>query len=183
MSTVVVPVSGCTYVHPRLGGTTSEQDFRSRHARSHVEEARSRDDRVRLGTGYRGTGERRDPRAFFTGSVAKIFTATAVAQLVRQGELDPNADVNTYLRTFQIRNTYPGRPVTVADLLTHTAGFDDGPTGVAVADPAAVPALGEYLADHQPERIPPARNPCAIRQLRRRAGRAAGLDSAGAEED
>lgn len=92
---------------------------------------------------------------FFTGSVAKIFTATAVAQLIRQGKLDPNADVNTYLTTFKIRNTYPGHPVTVADLLTHTAGFDDGPTGVAVPDPAAVPALGEYLAAHQPERIRP----------------------------
>jgi CubicO group peptidase (beta-lactamase class C family) len=92
---------------------------------------------------------------FFTGSVAKIFTATAVAQLIRQGRLDPNADVNTYLTTFKIRNTYPGHPVTAEDLLTHTAGFDDGPTGVAVADPAAVPALGEYLAAHQPERIRP----------------------------
>ncbi|MFF0150147.1 serine hydrolase domain-containing protein [Micromonospora sp. NPDC005203] len=79
---------------------------------------------------------------FFTGSVAKIFTATAAAQLIRQGKLDPSADVNTYLKAFKIRDTYPGRPVRVADLLTHTAGFDDDPRGVAVADPAAVPALG-----------------------------------------
>lgn len=92
---------------------------------------------------------------FFTGSVAKIFTATAAAQLVRQGKLDPNADVNTYLTTFKIRDTYPGRPVTLADLLTHTAGFNDDPTGVAVADPADVPALGTYLAEHQPDRVRP----------------------------
>ncbi|MEU5779489.1 serine hydrolase [Micromonospora lupini] len=92
---------------------------------------------------------------FFTGSVAKIFTATAAAQLIRQDKLDPSADVNTYLTTFKIRDTYPGRPVRVADLLTHTAGFDDGPQGVAVADPAAVPALGEYLAAHQPDRVRP----------------------------
>ncbi|MEU8326962.1 serine hydrolase domain-containing protein [Micromonospora sp. NPDC048839] len=93
--------------------------------------------------------------AFFTGSVAKIFTATAAAQLIRQGKLDPSADVNTYLKAFKIRDTYPGHPVTVADLLTHTAGFDDDPRGVAVADPAAAPALGEYLAAHQPDRVRP----------------------------
>lgn len=92
---------------------------------------------------------------FFTASVAKVFTATAAAQLIERDRLDPDADVNTYLKAFKIRDTYPGRPVTVGDLLTHTAGFDDGPTGVAVADPAAVPALGEYLAAHQPERIRP----------------------------
>jgi CubicO group peptidase (beta-lactamase class C family) len=92
---------------------------------------------------------------FFTASVAKVFTATAAAQLIQQGKIDPNADVNAYLKTFKIRNTYPGRPVTMANLLTHTAGFDDAPVGAALADPAHVPALGEYLGAHQPERIRP----------------------------
>lgn len=92
---------------------------------------------------------------FFTGSVAKVFTATAAVQMVREGKLDLDADVNTYLKTFKIRNTYPAHPVTLRNLLTHTAGFDDDPTGVAVADPADVPALGAYLAAHQPDRVRP----------------------------
>ncbi|NUR58491.1 MAG: beta-lactamase family protein [Catenulispora sp.] len=92
---------------------------------------------------------------FFTGSVAKVFTATAVAQLVQEGKLDPRAPVNTYLKDFKIRDTYPGRPVTVENLMTHTGGFDDEPLGVAVRDPRDVPPLGKYLAEHQPGRVRP----------------------------
>ncbi|GAA2057616.1 serine hydrolase [Catenulispora yoronensis] len=90
---------------------------------------------------------------FFTGSIAKVFTATAVAQLVTEGKIDPKAPVNTYLKDFKIRDTYPGRPVTIENLMTHTAGFDDEPLGVAVRDPKDVPKLGQYLADHEPLRV------------------------------
>jgi CubicO group peptidase (beta-lactamase class C family) len=90
---------------------------------------------------------------FFTGSVAKVFTATAVAQLIQQGKVDPKADVNTYLKDFKISSSSPGHPVTMEDLLTHTGGFDDDPVGAAVRDPKDVPALGEYLADHEPVRV------------------------------
>ncbi|GAA1968890.1 serine hydrolase [Catenulispora subtropica] len=92
---------------------------------------------------------------FFTGSVAKVFTATAVAQLIQEGKLDPEAPVNTYLKDFQIQDTFPGKPVTVENLLTHTGGFDDEPLGVAVRDPKDVPRLGAYLAGHQPSRVRP----------------------------
>ena len=93
--------------------------------------------------------------AFFTGSIAKVFTATAVAQLIQQGKIDPHADVNTYLKGFQITDAFPGRPVTVENLLTHTGGFDDDPVGAAVSDPKDVPPLGRYLADNEPSRVRP----------------------------
>ncbi|GAA5185259.1 serine hydrolase [Rugosimonospora acidiphila] len=102
-----------------------------------------------------GTPVDADTTEFFTGSVAKLFTATAVTQLIKQGRLDPAADVNRYLTTFKIRDTYPGHPVTAEDLLTHTAGFDDNPVGADVANPADVPQLGAYLAAHQPPRVRP----------------------------
>jgi len=38
-----------------------------------------------------------DTTIFRTGSISKVFTWTAVMQLVEQGKLDLNADVNTYL--------------------------------------------------------------------------------------
>jgi CubicO group peptidase (beta-lactamase class C family) len=47
---------------------------------------------------------------FLVGSVGRVFTATAVAQLAAAGRIDLHADVNRYLRTFKIRDTYPGRP-------------------------------------------------------------------------
>jgi CubicO group peptidase (beta-lactamase class C family) len=56
------------------------------------------------------------------GSVSKLFVATAVMQLVEQGKLDLHADINQYLTTFQLENTFP-EPVTLAHLLTHTGGF------------------------------------------------------------
>ncbi len=60
---------------------------------------------------------------FRIGSVTKLFTWTAVMQLVEQGKLDLDADINTYL-DFRIPDTYP-QPITLKHLLTHTAGFED----------------------------------------------------------
>ncbi|MGC4750404.1 serine hydrolase domain-containing protein [Micromonospora sp. DT201] len=94
-----------------------------------------------------------DRTGFFIGSNAKLWTTTAVMQLVQQGKLDLNTDVNHYLTVFKIRDTYPGQPVTLAHLLTHTSGFVDEIVGAAVRDPADAQLLAEYLAEHQPERV------------------------------
>jgi CubicO group peptidase (beta-lactamase class C family) len=67
---------------------------------------------------------------FRIGSVSKLFVATAVMQLVGQGKLDLHTDVNHYLTNFQLDDNYP-QPVTLAHLLTHTAGFSDYWSGVA----------------------------------------------------
>ena len=93
--------------------------------------------------------------AFFTGSMAKAFTATAVMQLAREGRLSLDEDVNRYLGTFEIEDTYPGKPVTLRHLLTYTAGFDENMLGVAVEDPEDAPPLGESLEERQPERVRP----------------------------
>ncbi|MFL1431517.1 MULTISPECIES: serine hydrolase domain-containing protein [unclassified Nocardiopsis] len=57
---------------------------------------------------------------FPTASVAKSFTAAAVLTLAGEGRLDLTEDVNTYLPE---EARLPGEPVTLHDLLTHTAGF------------------------------------------------------------
>ncbi|MER5422547.1 serine hydrolase domain-containing protein [Streptosporangium roseum] len=92
---------------------------------------------------------------FAPASVAKLITATAVMQLVEKGRLDLDADVNDYLTDFKIDNAYPGKPVTMAHLLTHTAGFAGGDYGTGAASPQQVHKLGAHLADHQPSRIRP----------------------------
>jgi CubicO group peptidase (beta-lactamase class C family) len=58
---------------------------------------------------------------FRPGSVSKLFTWTAVMQQVQAGKLDLDKDVNTYL-DFKIP-PLNGKPVTLRDLMTHTAGF------------------------------------------------------------
>jgi CubicO group peptidase (beta-lactamase class C family) len=99
-----------------------------------------------------------DPRTsmFRIGSVTKLFTWTAVMQLVEQGRLDLDADVNSYLKTFQLPNTYPA-PITLRHLLTHTAGFEEGFLGyVIVTDPKdAQRPMAEVLANHIPARVRP----------------------------
>ncbi|MEV5704002.1 serine hydrolase domain-containing protein [Actinoallomurus sp. NPDC052274] len=92
---------------------------------------------------------------FLMGSMAKLFTATAALRLVDQGRLDLHTDVNRYLKSFKIRDTYPGRPVTLENLLTHTAGFDDDIVGKARANPTGLAPLGRALAEGQPARVRP----------------------------
>jgi CubicO group peptidase (beta-lactamase class C family) len=112
------------------------------------------------GYGYEDTQKRVpvDPAQtlFRPGSVSKLFTWTAVMQLVEQGKIDLDADVNTYLKDFKVDATFPG-PVTMRNLLTHTAGFEDGGVGYLFASKIEdVLPLSEWLAAHQPERVRPA---------------------------
>lgn len=85
---------------------------------------------------------------FRVGSISKLFTATAVMQLYEKGLLSLDDDVNKYLKTFQLKDNYP-RPVTFANLLTHTAGFDEQSIGmVARNESEVVPftRLARFLA-------------------------------------
>ena len=90
---------------------------------------------------------------FRIGSSGKVFTWTAVMQLIEQGKLDLNADVNTYL-DFRIPDTYP-QPITLEHLLTHTAGFEESWFETFALDPDDVLPAGEWLGTHIPARVRP----------------------------
>ena len=90
---------------------------------------------------------------FRIGSIAKLFTWTAVMQLVEQGKLDLNADVNTYL-DFRIPDSYP-QPITLKDLMTHTAGFEDLYYERLANDPNDLEPPREWLISHMPARVRP----------------------------
>ncbi len=94
-----------------------------------------------------------DQTLFRPGSISKLFTATAVMQLVEQGKLDLDRDVNDYL-DFAIPKTYP-EPVTLRQLLTHTAGFEDTLKNLFVAHESDIKPLRTYLVDQMPARIFP----------------------------
>jgi CubicO group peptidase (beta-lactamase class C family) len=89
---------------------------------------------------------------FRIGSVSKLFTWTAVMQLVEQHKLDLDRDINTYL-DFKIPKRF-GKPITLRDLMTHTAGFEDTTRDLLPATPDGV-NLGQYLKAHIPARIFP----------------------------
>ncbi|MEN3536291.1 serine hydrolase domain-containing protein [Microbispora sp. ZYX-F-249] len=87
-------------------------------------------------------------------SITKLFTWTAVMQQVQQGKLDLKADVNRYLTAVRIPATYP-RPITLQDLMDHTAGFEDRTIGVGARSKDDVPPLADYLAGNMPARVRP----------------------------
>lgn len=90
---------------------------------------------------------------FRTGSVGKVLTWTAVMQLVEQGKLDLDADINTYL-DFQIPDTYP-QPITLRHLMTHTSGIEDRWLNSVVTDSSELVSEREWLVDNFPGRVRP----------------------------
>ena len=90
---------------------------------------------------------------FRIGSVGKTFTWTAVMQLVEQGKLDLDADINTYL-DFRIPDTYP-QPITLKHLMTHTSGIEDRWIGSVTADARELVPAREWLIVNFPGRVRP----------------------------
>lgn len=64
-----------------------------------------------------------DTTLFRPGSISKLFTWTAVMQQVQAGKLDLDRDINDYL-DFKIPLAF-GKPITLRNLMTHTAGFEE----------------------------------------------------------
>jgi CubicO group peptidase (beta-lactamase class C family) len=85
---------------------------------------------------------------FQLGSVGKLFTAIAVLQQAEAGKLDLNKDVNQYLEGWSIAST--GRPITLMDLLTHTAGLNDRIIGYLARSENEVQPLEEHLKTFMP---------------------------------
>jgi len=88
---------------------------------------------------------------FRTGSVGKVITWTAVMQLIEQGKLDLDADVNTYL-DFHIPDTY-SQPITMKHLMTHTSGIEDRWLGSLTSDAGELVSAREWLIDNFPGRV------------------------------
>jgi CubicO group peptidase (beta-lactamase class C family) len=108
------------------------------------------------GFGYADVAAKKpvDPKLtlFRPGSVSKLITWTAVMQLVEQGKLDLDADVNKYLEaTFQIAPR-DGKPITLRNIMTHTAGFEEQVKNIITEDPTQ-PGYVELLKRWTPTRV------------------------------
>lgn len=116
-----------------------------------------RDGEILLAKGYGfsnvGSGIPVDPEVtlFRIGSISKLFTWTAVMQLAEQRVLDLDADINSYL-DFEIPATFP-EPITLKNLMTHTAGFEEMGFGLFAAGLDARISNGDWLKIHIPARV------------------------------
>jgi len=89
---------------------------------------------------------------FRPGSISKLFTWTAVMQLVEQGKIDLDADVNQYL-DFTIPPGPDGEPITMRNLMTHTSGFEEQVKELISEDPKRLATIEATLKRWVPERI------------------------------
>lgn len=96
-----------------------------------------------------------DPKRtlFRPGSISKLFTWTAVMQLVEAHKIDLDADVNTYL-DFKIPPAF-GKPITMRDLMTHTPGFEETIKNLMLTNPKAMRPLRDVVSGWIPERMFP----------------------------
>ena len=92
-----------------------------------------------------------DKSLFRPGSISKLVTWTAVMQQVDEGKLKLDSDVNQYL-DFKIP-PFNGKPVTLRQLLTHTAGFEEAGKDLIAYDPKYSMELGAFLKRFTPKRI------------------------------
>ncbi|PSJ38616.1 serine hydrolase [Sphingomonas deserti] len=110
------------------------------------------------GFGFADVAKRKpvDPAGtlFRPGSISKLFTWTAVMQQVERGKLNLDADVNTYL-DFKIP-PHEGKPVTLRNIMTHTAGFEEQVKSIIGYDRTKVPQYDVLLKQWVPERVYPA---------------------------
>jgi CubicO group peptidase (beta-lactamase class C family) len=152
-----------TAADPRDLESFSDRYFQEQIPRQHVPGAvimLVKDGTTLLAKGYGFADlEKRVPvtpegAVFRVASVSKLFTATAVMQLVERGRLGLDDDVNAHLRLFKLPSNY-AEPVTIAHLLTHRGGFDEQLIGIAAPDPARPLPLGEYLVRRMPPAVMP----------------------------
>ncbi len=92
-----------------------------------------------------------DATMFRPGSVSKLLTWTAVMQQVEAGKLDLDKDVNAYL-DFKIP-PFDGKPITLRNIMTHTAGFEESVRYLISNDPAKVMPLKQQMPLALPKRV------------------------------
>ncbi len=118
-------------------------------------------DRVLLQKGYGIAGldppRPVDPQQtlFRIGSISKTFTYVAAMQLVADGRIRLDGNINDYLSPDLAIPDEGFGPITLENLMTHTAGFEDSALGHLFERGPQVSSLGEYLRSRRPQRVRP----------------------------
>jgi len=104
------------------------------------------------------TKEAVDPDAslFRIGSISKLFTWIAVMQLVEQGELDLDTDINEFMDFEILEGPDNSDSITLRHLMTHTPGFEDYVDAIFLLNEDELLPLAQYVREFLPERVYPA---------------------------
>ncbi len=96
---------------------------------------------------------------FEPGSISKSLNAVGVLKLVQDNKLDPNKDINDYLKSwkFPYDSLSKGKKITLSHLLSHTAGLSVH--GFPGYDPKSkIPLIVEVLDGKTPANTAPVRS-------------------------
>lgn len=106
------------------------------------------DDIIIQNKGYSNIEEEKavdDETVFEWGSVSKLLIWISVFQLIEEGLLDLEKDIETYVaENLSINYTYDN-PVTIQHLMNHTAGFEDSYTDLMLHNPTHIKSLKNVL--------------------------------------
>jgi CubicO group peptidase (beta-lactamase class C family) len=102
------------------------------------------------------TGVQVTPAALFMiQSIAKVWTATLVMQLVDDGLVELDAPVRTYLPFFRTEDEAASAKITVRHLLTHTGGFEGDIWAATTCGDDALERFVEDLVSQAPQHARP----------------------------
>ena len=90
---------------------------------------------------------------FEIGSVAKLFTWTALMQLVEEGKVDLQADIREYIGYDRLDLAFE-KPIRVVDLMNHTAGFEENISEMMTFDKERLIPMEDWInRSHQPKQV------------------------------
>ena len=96
---------------------------------------------------------RPDTDFFEWGSITKTLVWVSALQLEEKGLLDLNADIRRYLPDNFLRNLRYDAPITMLDLMNHTAGFEEYLVDFRYLNEQPVKSLAQLLSAHQPAQV------------------------------
>lgn len=90
---------------------------------------------------------------FEWGSISKTMIWVSVMQLWEQGKIDLDADIRTYLPEGFLRYLSYDEPITMVNLMNHTAGWCETTYAIQTSDENAIPTLEEALRQIEPAQV------------------------------
>ena len=96
---------------------------------------------------------RPDTDFFEWGSITKTLVWVSALQLEEKGLLDLNADIRRYLPENFLRNLRYDAPITMLDLMNHTAGFEEYLIDFRYLNEQPIKSLTAVLSARQPAQV------------------------------
>jgi CubicO group peptidase (beta-lactamase class C family) len=118
-----------------------------------------KDDEIILSKGYGHASIKEgvpvDPAGtvFEYGSISKLFVYTTIMRLVEEGKIDLQGDVRKYLPEGFLRKLKYDEPITMLNIMSHTAGFEDYLFDVIVTSPEKLVTLEYAVENLQPVQV------------------------------